>query len=359
VRCRFTMPRLYEAALLTSAAGKRRGLSPGAPMSVLPSAPPPLAPRTICRAVSGSRSSARFSACGWGSLRPARAALPPALRQSGHSTRGRHCAEICAHDMGASQAQAAQPAAPGGRCLLTASVTATTVSGALEELNEVRQVGADVAELRLDFLSGFDADRDLAALLAGSPLPVIVTFRPSWEGGSYGGPEEPRLAALWRAVQLGAAYVDVELKAASKFFASTPQGVQRSATGTKIILSSHNYVETPSLEELRGIHRLAVKAGADIVKVAAMCQCITDVHRLVALLAEERTRPTIALGMGEAGQVRGHFCAAVQPPSRHVTQTSLPCRCHEFWRPNSAGSSLLGPFERARSPPRARRQCSS
>ena len=210
--------------------------------------------------------------------------------------------------MGASQAQASQPTASGGRCLLTTSVTATTVSAALEELNEARQVGADVAELRLDFLSGFDADRDLAALLAGSPLPVIVTFRPTWEGGSYGGPEEPRLAALWRAVQQGAAYVDVELKAASQFFASTPQGVQRSATGTKIILSSHNYVETPSLEELRSIHRLAVKAGADIVKVAAMCQCITDVHRLVALLAEERTRPTIALGMGEAGQVRGH-CA--------------------------------------------------
>ena len=235
-----------------------------------------------------------------------------------------------------------QPAAPspGERCLLTTSVTATTVAGALEELTEARHVGADVAELRLDYLAGFDADRDLAALISGSPLPVIVTFRPTWEGGNYGGPEEPRLAALWRAVQLGAAYVDVELKAASQFFASTPQRLERSATSTKVILSSHNYVETPSLEELRSIHRLAVKAGADIVKIAAMCQCITDVHRLVALLAEERTRPTIALGMGEAGQVRSRFSPCAQIP--HVTSNLAPLQVSRILAPKFGSFLTFG-----------------
>ena len=311
-------------------------------MNALPAATPPFAPRAICRAASqrGSRSSARCLASGWGTVRQARSALPPALH-SRHSTRGRHCAALCTR-MSASQPQVSQPAAPsaGERCLLTTSVTATTVAGALEELTEARHVGADVAELRLDYLAGFDADRDLAALISGSPLPVIVTFRPTWEGGNYGGPEEPRLAALWRAVQLGAADVDVELKAASQFFASTPQRLERSATSTKVILSSHNYVETPSLEELRSIHRLAVKAGADIVKIATMCQCITDVHRLVALLAEERTRPTIALGMGEAGQVRSRFRPCAQIP--HVTSNLAPLQVSRILAPKFGSFLTFG-----------------
>jgi len=217
------------------------------------------------------------------------------------------------------QSAAARPAAPqhSGRCLLTTSITATSVAGALEELGEASRAGADVAELRLDFLADFDAKNALPALLQGSSLPVIVTFRPDWEGGNYSGPEDQRLRALWLAVQLGAAYVDVELKAAAQFFASSPQASGETSRVTKIILSSHNYTETPSIEDLCRIHRAAVAAGADIVKIAAMCQHITDVHRLQALLTEERTRPTIALGMGEAGQV------SIQPRVKLHLETDI------------------------------------
>ena len=200
--------------------------------------------------------------------------------------------------------QAGGMTAQGGACLLTTSITATTVQAALVELQEAEAAGADVVELRLDFLQGFQPGTDLPALLAGTKLPAIVTYRPNWEGGKYAGAEEARLHALWLAVELKAAYVDVELKAAAPFFAASPQGWQRSKSGTRFILSSHNYSETPSVEDLRALHARAIAAGADIVKIATTAQRIVDVARLEALLRQERGKPTIALGMGEAGLVR-------------------------------------------------------
>jgi 3-dehydroquinate dehydratase/shikimate dehydrogenase len=106
-------------------------------------------------------------------------------------------------------------------------------------------------------------------------------------------------------VEAGAAYVDCELLAAERFFAADPGGV-RAASGTKIILSSHNYDDVPSSDDLAKIHADCVAAGADIVKIAAMVKDITHVARLEKLLADARAsdaEATIVLGMGEAGQV--------------------------------------------------------
>lgn len=41
-----------------------------------------------------------------------------------------------------------------------------------------------------------------------------VHSRPTWEGGQYDGDESTRQAALRRAMELGADYVDIELKVA-------------------------------------------------------------------------------------------------------------------------------------------------
>jgi 3-dehydroquinate dehydratase/shikimate dehydrogenase len=187
---------------------------------------------------------------------------------------------------------------------LTTSITAKTVALALEELHEAAAAGADVIELRLDFLEQFEPTTDLPALLAATGLPAIVTYRASWEGGKYTGSEDERLRALWLAVELGAAFVDVELKAAARFFAASPQGWDRGATRTRIVVSSHNYTETPSLDDLCALHSAMLAAGADIVKIATTATRLVDVARLEALLSQTRDVPTIALGMGEAGLVR-------------------------------------------------------
>lgn len=175
----------------------------------------------------------------------------------------------------------------------------------MDEIAEAVAGGADIVELRLDFIDGLDAAKDVPAMLAACDVPCIVTYRPTWEGGQYGGEEEPRIEALWTAVEAGAAYVDCELLAAERFFAAAPDGA-RERSGTKIILSNHHYDKVPSDADLADIHARCIAGGADIVKIAAMVQDITDVARLEKLLADTRgsaAESTIVLGMGEVGDV--------------------------------------------------------
>lgn len=84
----------------------------------------------------------------------------------------------------AAAAESSPPAgvSPQTKTLLCTSLTAPTVSGMLAEADEAMAAGADIVELRIDFLQDFDPERDLAELLGKCPLPSIVTFRPTWEG---------------------------------------------------------------------------------------------------------------------------------------------------------------------------------
>jgi len=146
------------------------------------------------------------------------------------------------------------------------------------------------------------APRDLPTLLSAcdsAGVPAIVTYRAGFEEpGRYEGPEGPRLAALARAVELGAAYVDVELKAAGELLPILPAG-----RTTKLIVSSHRYDATPPLGELMEVHAAAAGAGADVVKVATMAGGIEDVGTVARLVEEgSKVLPTVGLVMGEAGQ---------------------------------------------------------
>jgi 3-dehydroquinate dehydratase len=61
--------------------------------------------------------------------------------------------------------------------------------------------GGDLVELRLDGLRR----PDVAGALSGRRQPVIVTCRPTWEGGRFDGPEADRIGILARALDLGRA----------------------------------------------------------------------------------------------------------------------------------------------------------
>lgn len=203
--------------------------------------------------------------------------------------------------------------------MICTSVTATTVKAFVEEIAEAVASGVDIVELRLDYIKDFDAERDLEPLMQACQIPYIVTFRPQWEGGNYDGPEPQRLATLKFAALKGAPYIDVEYEAAHCFFA----GAGEVPVSTSVILSHHNFSETPDLDTLRSKARAMRAAGADIVKIAALANDITDCDRILALL-RDNTGPTIALAMGERGQLvrllaaryGGFLTFAAMSPSR-------------------------------------------
>ncbi|TKW28932.1 hypothetical protein SEVIR_3G361900v4 [Setaria viridis] len=176
------------------------------------------------------------------------------------------------------------------------------------ELATAAALGADVAELRLDRLAGFAPRRDLPVILAEPrPLPALVTYRPKWEGGEYEGDDEPRFEALMLAMELGAEYVDIELKVADKFMRLLSG---KKPENCKLIVSSHNYENTPSAEELANLVAQIKATGADIVKIATTATEIVDVARMFQILVhcQEKQVPIIGLVMNDRGFISRVLC---------------------------------------------------
>lgn len=159
--------------------------------------------------------------------------------------------------------------------------------GALQGMARAAEGGADLVELRLDLIPGFD----LEALLCDRPLPAIVTCRPKRAGGQYEGSEEERIAILRRAAELGADYVDVEHDVFHQF--------ARVGT-TRPIVSYHDFEGMP--RPLASLYDELAALGADVVKLAVTAERIEDNLEVFSVL-ERAQRPTIALAMGEAGVV--------------------------------------------------------
>jgi 3-dehydroquinate dehydratase/shikimate dehydrogenase len=155
-------------------------------------------------------------------------------------------------------------------------------------LRQRRDLHADrLVELRLDTV-----DRpDVGAALAGRRGRVIVTCRPTWEGGSFQGSEEERLGLLEEALSAGADYVDVEWKALTPSFAD---GRHRE----RVLVSMHDFDGVPA--DLDARMDAMSRTGAGTIKVAVMAHRLTDCLPLLDL-ARRRGGPTSVIAMGEAG----------------------------------------------------------
>jgi 3-dehydroquinate dehydratase / shikimate dehydrogenase len=171
--------------------------------------------------------------------------------------------------------------------LLCTTVTAATTA----ELRAKRDaiVDADLVELRLDTVR----DPNVAAAIADRRLPVIVTCRPTWEGGHFTGSEEERKRILAEALALGADYVDIEWRAQfGDLIAST--------AGRGIVLSTHDFEGVPA--DLSQRVAAMQSSGADIVKVAVRANRLRDCVPLLELGAGAGgDRRLVVIAMGQYG----------------------------------------------------------
>src|SRR5579862_2270215 len=115
--------------------------------------------------------------------------------------------------------------------MICAVVRTSTTEEAVAAMAEARRAGADLCELRIDYLR----DPDLKAILSAKPLPVLATVRPKWEGGQYEGDEALRFGLLEDACRYGADYVDVEFRAFKDFRRGD----------ARLIVSYHDFEKTP------------------------------------------------------------------------------------------------------------------
>ncbi|GMG99661.1 hypothetical protein Nepgr_001501 [Nepenthes gracilis] len=183
--------------------------------------------------------------------------------------------------------------------LLCTPLMGTTVDQMMIEMRKAKEIGADVVEIRLDCLRSFNPTEDLKALIKQSTLPTLVTYRPIWEGGQYEGDEEKRQDALRLAMEFGADYIDVELQVAYDFNQSI---AGKKPDNFKVIVSSHNFHNTPSLEAIGNLVARIQATGADIVKIATTALDITDVARMFHITVHSQI-PIIGIVMGEKGLI--------------------------------------------------------
>ncbi|KAF7138955.1 hypothetical protein RHSIM_Rhsim07G0176900 [Rhododendron simsii] len=183
--------------------------------------------------------------------------------------------------------------------LVCAPLMSQSVKQMVSDMHEAKAQGADVVEIRLDCVRDFRPHQDLEFLLKNKPLPVVIVYRPKWEGGQYDGDENMRLETLHLAKQLGADYVDLELKVASDLIGEHKLDKHRSS---KMIVSYYVDGSIPSKEDLSQLVARMQSTGADIIKLVSNSSSITELSRIFHLLSHCQI-PLIAYSIGDRGLI--------------------------------------------------------
>ena len=176
----------------------------------------------------------------------------------------------------------------GSNTRLICPLIASSPAAMREAMKAAADLGADTVECRLDYLAEAPTDEDLRRLLTETPLEVIVTCRPSRQGGRFKGDEAERLALLARAATLAPAAVDVEI--------DVPPPSRPTAAVT--ILSHHDFQQVPA--DLDSIAAEMERSTAAVNKLVFAAAGPQDALRALDLLRNCK-KPTIALAMGQAG----------------------------------------------------------
>ncbi|MDR2285860.1 MAG: type I 3-dehydroquinate dehydratase [Prevotellaceae bacterium] len=161
----------------------------------------------------------------------------------------------------------------------------------------------DFAEIRLDVARITTSE---IGLVFSSGKRLIATCRE----GFYSNDE--RRERLFDAIRAGAAFVDIETEADDDFRKTIAE--QARLNNCKLIVSYHNFDETPSLSEMCDIVDTCKKQNADIVKLVTTARNKSDVARILSLYDKYPDASLVAFAMGEAGLISRVACVFLGAP---------------------------------------------
>jgi 3-dehydroquinate dehydratase-1 len=159
------------------------------------------------------------------------------------------------------------------------------------------------AEIRLD-VSRLTSSEIKSVFSSGKQL--VATCRE----GFYDRNE--RLDRLVEAIRAGAAFVDVETEADGDFRKTVAK--QAGLHNCKLIVSYHNFEETPSLSEMYNTVDTCKKQGADVVKLVTTAGNKSDSARVLSLYDKYSGTNLVAFAMGEAGLITRVACVFLGAP---------------------------------------------
>ena len=200
----------------------------------------------------------------------------------------------------------------GGETPLTCSpLVGRTRERLLAEAANVAAKKPDVIEWRVDYFEGIaDAksviDTGGAMRKTVGDTPLIFTRRSVKEGGERIAIGDEEVVRLYDAVAASGLldFIDFEMGNDPEHVRRVRESTRRH--GTRLILSYHNFSETPSQEFMVQRFLEAERLGADVAKVAVMPRNRADVLALLAATAQadDKARiPLISMSMGPLGSV--------------------------------------------------------
>ncbi len=155
-----------------------------------------------------------------------------------------------------------------------------TVEAALQALE-----GVEFAEIRLDQLKSVPQS---VAPLFSRKIRTIATCRPGFR-------ESDRRALLLEAMKAGASFIDIEYEASLRYRQELVNAARN--FGCEVIVSYHNFQNTPRRSVLERIIRACFSRGANLAKIACTVNNPQEAARLMGLLDSKRR--LVVIGMGE------------------------------------------------------------
>jgi 3-dehydroquinate dehydratase-1 len=187
------------------------------------------------------------------------------------------------------------------------AVVAVILEKPLENSKKAAEKGADILEIRLDLLGIRTPERAaevIREIKAETGIPIIVTSRSGAEGGKWDGKEEDRTGLLINLLSLkdGPDAIDIELSAGMKERNRVIKAAKDRETA--VIVSSHDFLKTPPLQNMRTIIEEMFLAGADIAKLAVMPLSVGDTLNLLRITLDfkDAGKSVCTIAMGSQGK---------------------------------------------------------
>ncbi len=127
---------------------------------------------------------------------------------------------------------------------LAVPIGSKSTDEAAEQIKAAKKAGAEMLELRTDYLAGLDVEKMRTVLAAAkkTSLPVIVTCRDKAQGGAAVLPSQLRTRILVEAIGAGADFVDCEFD--NFVLSDTNEKITAALNehdGVGLILSAHRF----------------------------------------------------------------------------------------------------------------------
>ena len=166
----------------------------------------------------------------------------------------------------------------------------------LDHARREAEAGETFFEFRLDYLERPEQGiKVLKSFLERHPEgAVLAACRRRANHGSFTGTVEEQFRVLEAAVKAGAAAVDLEVESAE----AAPPRAEALRERARLLLSHHNYENTPALEP---VLRRLMRIPADGYKLVTTARKPSDNYRLLALAKAHPRVPLVLMAMGEIG----------------------------------------------------------